>query len=244
MLVVGFAALIATAAALSAAVIEAENLMFTSPSDLGRSGGESQTSPVAASAAPGAGGPPAGASIFSSAGPDPGAAAAFSTAGVASAAGAPDTQPPPFFPPVEGDNLEGKRFQLPNDFEGERNIVLIAFQRGQQAQVDTWVPFLRQLAVEQPGLRYYELPTIKEMGRVMRWVINSGMARGIEDAKARAATITLFIDKGPFIQALSIRTEEAINLVVVDRAGRVYWQTIGTYTPEKERALREVLGGR
>jgi hypothetical protein len=157
---------------------------------------------------------------------------------------APGTTIQPFFPEVEGDNLEGKRFRLPADFEGERNVVLIAFQRGQQAQVDTWVPLLRQLAAEQPDLRYYELPTIKEMGRVMRWVINSGMARGIEDPKARAATITLYIDKGPFTQALGIRTEEAVSLAVVDRLGRVYWQTIGTYTPEKERALRGVLAER
>jgi hypothetical protein len=144
---------------------------------------------------------------------------------------------------VEGDNLEGKRYHLPADFEGERNVVLIAFQRRQQAQVDTWAPFLRKLAVERPDLRYYELPTIKEMGRVMRWVINRGMARGIEDPKARAATITLYTDKEPFIEALGLRTEEAISIVVVDRLGRVYWQTIGTYTPEKERVLREVLGG-
>ena len=175
---------------------------------------------------------------------DPSAAETPSFAGVSSDTGAAESPTQPFFPEVEGDNLEGKRFHLPADFEGERNVVLIAFQRGQQAQVDTWVPFLRRLAADQPALRYYELPTIKEMGRVMRWVINRGMARGIEDAKARAATITLYIDKGPFTRALGIGTEEAISLVVVDRVGRVYWQTIGTYTPEKERALREVLGAR
>ena len=60
---------------------------------------------------------------------------------------------------------------------------------------------------------------IKEMGSVMRWVISGGMARGIEDPKARAAVITLYIDKRPFTQAFDIRTEEAIILVVVDRLG-------------------------
>lgn len=151
---------------------------------------------------------------------------------------------PPFFPEVTGDNLEGKRFRLPADFEGTRNVVLIAFEREQQAQVDTWIPALRQLVAEQADLRYYELPTIKEMSRVMRWVINGGMARGIDDPKARAATITLYIDKEPFTRALGIATEQVISLVVVDRSGRIDWQTVGTYTPEKERALREVLAGR
>jgi hypothetical protein len=149
--------------------------------------------------------------------------------------------PEPVFPTVQGENLEKRLFRLPADFEGEMNVVLIAFQREQQAQVDTWVPFLRQFAAEQPRLRYYELPTIKKMGGIMRWIITGGMARGIDDPKARAATITLFLDKEPFCRALGIRTEDVITVAVVDRSGRVHWQTVGTCTPEKEEAVRMVL---
>jgi hypothetical protein len=156
----------------------------------------------------------------------------------------PPSQPAaPTFPAVEGENIDGKRFRLPGDFEGDLNVVLIAFQRDQQEQVDTWVPALRQLGTEFKTVRYYELPTIKEMGRLMRWVITSGMSRGIDDPLARAATITLFIDKESFRTSLDIRHEDAITLVVVDRNGRVYWQTVGVYTAEKEKALRTVLGG-
>ena len=46
------------------------------------------------------------------------------------------------FPVVQGKNLEGRSFHLPHDFEGDMNIVVVAFQRHQQAAVDTWMPAL------------------------------------------------------------------------------------------------------
>jgi hypothetical protein len=148
---------------------------------------------------------------------------------------------PSTFPLVEGANLEDRRFRLPEDFEGGRNIVLIAFEREQQAEVDTWLPLARSLESEIPGVRSYELPTIRELPGVLRGWITGGMARGIPDAQARASTITLFLDKDEFRRALQIRSEKTITVVVTDREGRICWQTTGTWTPEKEAALRRVL---
>ena len=51
------------------------------------------------------------------------------------------------FPNVSGSNLERKRLELPDDFAGQINIVLVAFQRWQQAEVDTWIPAARQYAL-------------------------------------------------------------------------------------------------
>ena len=57
------------------------------------------------------------------------------------------------FPRVEGSNLEGKRFALPTDFETEYNVVVVASRREQQADVDSWLPFLRQQNVVARGVR-------------------------------------------------------------------------------------------
>jgi hypothetical protein len=145
------------------------------------------------------------------------------------------------FPAVEGANLDGKEFRLPADFEGERNIVLIAFEREQQAEVDTWLPAVRRLEAEIPGVRGYELPTIRKLPGLLRGWITGGMASGIPDAKARATTITLFLDKEEFRRSLQIATERTITLVVTDRDGKIFWQTLGVWTPEKEAALRTIV---
>ena len=95
------------------------------------------------------------------------------------------------FPSVEGSNLEGERFTLPTSFKSPLNVVLVAFKREQQGDVDTWMPFLRTLRENRRDLSVYELPTLGRRYRVMRSFIDGGMRRGIPDSTVRAATITL-----------------------------------------------------
>ncbi|MHB1312724.1 MAG: hypothetical protein ACYC3L_11980 [Gemmatimonadaceae bacterium] len=148
------------------------------------------------------------------------------------------------FPTVTSQNLEGKALTLPRDFGGARNVVFVAFLRKQQADVDTWVPFVKQALARHPGNDYYEIPTIRKMVAPMRWMINRGMKGGIDDRSARDRTVTLYIDKAPFKQALGIADENAIQVLVVDRAGQVLWRTTGTFDAEKGEELEAALAGR
>lgn len=146
------------------------------------------------------------------------------------------------FPRVEGENLEGRHFVLPQDFEGAVNLVAIAFARHQQEDVDGWMPFLRTLARGRRGVRVYELPTLGRRYRLMRPMIDRGMRGGIPDPAVRAATITLYIDKTPFRRALGISGEERIQVLVVGRDGRVYGRAEGTYSPEAGAELARIVG--
>jgi len=135
------------------------------------------------------------------------------------------------FPRVDGSNLEGKRFALPGDFEAEYNVVLVAFRREQQADVDSWLPFLREQKLAERGIRVYELPTLNRSYRLIRGFIDGGMARGIPEKATREATITLYIDKSPFKKALAIASEDRIVTLIVARDGRVLWRGDGRFTP-------------
>ena len=145
------------------------------------------------------------------------------------------------FPVVKSDNLEGRTFILPTDFGGDRNVVFVAFQREQQKDVDTWVPFVTKQIAANPGTEYYELPTIKRMISPMKWMINKGMSRGIPDKAAREHTITLYIDKEPFKKDLAITDEQSIHVLIVDRAGTVLWRTSGLFSDAKGAALAAAL---
>lgn len=150
-------------------------------------------------------------------------------------------QPAAHFPVVKSDNLEGRTFTLPKDFGGERNVIFVAFQREQQKDVDTWVPFVTKQIAAHPGTEYYELPTIKKMISPMKWMINKGMSGGIPDKAAREHTITLYIDKEPFKKELGITDERVIQVMIVDRAGAVLWRTAGLFSDEKGAALAAAL---
>jgi hypothetical protein len=145
------------------------------------------------------------------------------------------------FPKASGSNLERKRIELPEGFAQEFNIVLIAFQQWQQAEVDTWIPAARQLESRYDGVCYYELPVIQRFNLLARTFINEGMRAGIPDPLSRARTITLYLDKPAFRQALEMPDEEHIYILLVDRDGEVLWRERERYSEAKGAALADLL---
>ena len=147
------------------------------------------------------------------------------------------------FPAVKASNLEGQQFSLPGDLKGDRNLVLIAFQREQQTQVDTWLKEMKRFQEADAGFQYYELPTISRLNPLTRWFIDTGMRRGIPDKTARERTITLYLDKKPFTDALQLPTENNIYALLVDRSGTVLWRAEGVFDESKGEGLRQALRG-
>ncbi|MBE0409864.1 MAG: hypothetical protein IBX69_09045 [Anaerolineales bacterium] len=145
------------------------------------------------------------------------------------------------FPNVQGSNLMREKIHLPQDFEGKINIVLIAFQQWHQKLVDSWIPAVERLETDFSGLVYYELPTIQSMNFLAKAFINEGMRAGIPNLKPRRRTITLYLDKEPFRQALEIASEDSITVLLVDKDGEVLWSCDGSYEIDKELALKEVI---
>lgn len=145
------------------------------------------------------------------------------------------------FPTVTGSNLEGQRFTLPRDLAGELNLLFIPFQRWHQDWVDTWIPTANHLVAAYPRLHYYELPTLPQMNPLARMSIDFGMKMGIPDRTARAATITLYLDKDRYRRALDIPDEQTITLLLVDRSGTILWRATGAYAPDTARELGAVV---
>lgn len=145
------------------------------------------------------------------------------------------------FPLVEGSNLEGRKFTLPAEFDGELNVVFVAFKREQQADVETWVPFVKGAVARHAALHVYEVPTLGRNFRFIRRLIDGGMARGIPDKATRETTITLYIDKAPFERALGITTEDVIRVLLVARGGRILWSGDGVYSAESAALLTAAI---
>jgi hypothetical protein len=147
----------------------------------------------------------------------------------------------PLFPKVSGSNLNEKAFNLPADFEGERNIIFVAFERWHQSQVDTWMPATQKIVEKDKTLRFYEIPTLSNMAPIARKFIDNGMRGGIPDKAVRAITITLYINKENFRSWLNLPNEKQIYVLVVDKKGNVLWREEGVFTEEKGKALSAYL---
>lgn len=133
------------------------------------------------------------------------------------------------FPALQARNLEGVVHDLPDVFAGDPSVVVVAFERHQQREVDTWAPWLSGLRDRLPGLEVYELPAIKRRWLPARGFIDAGMRAGIPDLDTRQRTLTAYTDVGALTRALRIDSTSTIALFVVARSGKIVWSGRGAY---------------
>jgi hypothetical protein len=134
-------------------------------------------------------------------------------------------------------NLEGAELDLPAAFAGDPSIVIVAFERHQQDDVDSWLPWLGELREGLPGLEVYELPAIKRRWLPARRFIDGGMRAGIPDPATRQRTLTAYTDTGALSRALRIDSTSTIALFVVSRGGVIVWSGRGAYDRNAAAAL-------
>ncbi|NHJ05950.1 MAG: hypothetical protein EAX90_14075 [Candidatus Heimdallarchaeota archaeon] len=144
------------------------------------------------------------------------------------------------FPNIKGSNLEGRKFSIPKDLDGELNFLIIPFLRHQQFLVDRWVIHLSKLQKKYPFFEYYEIPTLAKTYTTVRFMIDGGMRAGIPDVKTRERTITVYTLKGPLKKKLGIDTEQTIYLYLL-KGDLILWEEFGEVTEEKVAKLEEVL---
>lgn len=147
------------------------------------------------------------------------------------------------FPTVRGTSLTDAELALPRDLEGELNLLAIAFHRGHQKEVDTWIPLFRELESTAPGLAGYEIPTISGSWRPLRWFIDGGMKSAIPDPLTRRRTVTVYGDVSRVTGALGLPDRERIAVVLIDREGEVFWMARGPLEGKPPRDLLEAVGG-
>ncbi len=130
---------------------------------------------------------------------------------------------------------------MPGDFQGEMNLVFIAFQQWHQAWINSWLPIARQLEETYPGVQYYETPVIYRMNKLSQTFINQGMRAGIPNRTSRQKTITLYVDKESFRRALDIPDEETIWVMLLDSKGNLLWRDDGAFSPAKGQSLASFI---
>ena len=151
------------------------------------------------------------------------------------------------FPRLPARDLEGLDAWLPGAFSGQRNVVIVAFRRQQQALVDSWVPWLEEHATADPGFRFYELPTIGRQWAPVRNMIDGGMAAAIREPEILRRTLTVYGDVRRLTGPLGIDDRSTVTLLVVDGGGTVQWAGAGGFDEatavELDAALQDPWAG-
>lgn len=142
-------------------------------------------------------------------------------------------------PKVSTRDLNGVRRTLP---DGRLSVLLVAYERWQQFEVDSWVPSLKALERMYDEVGYYELPVVGRIDPLKRRRLDFFMRRGIPDAETRARTLTFYADAPGFREPLGIPDEDHVAVLLVDTDGLVLWRASGPFTLGAERGLRAAVG--
>lgn len=143
---------------------------------------------------------------------------------------------PSHFPPFEGKNLNGETLTL-GDTNAPMTLIFVAFKQEQQPEVDGWIDAVEPLKTSHPVFDYVELPTIKPVSRVVKFMIYRGMRSGIKDAEKRARIVTQYVDIPAYMETLQLTDEDVIATFAVGKDGRILQRWLG---PVNETALQEL----
>lgn len=142
-----------------------------------------------------------------------------------------------YFPQLIGIDLEGQKRQLPQSFNNKINIVVVAFKREQQKNVNGWIKVADEIILNRSDVNFYELPLIYELNPISRSFINNGMRRGVLGEKARKRTITVYTNRQKFFEMMNMK-EENIYLLVLDKEGKILHRIEGDATNEAISQLK------
>jgi hypothetical protein len=132
------------------------------------------------------------------------------------------------FPSLSARDLERTERTLPDAFSGAWNLVVVAFRRQQQTQVDQWVAWHSSVATDRPGFECWEIPVIGAMWSPARTFIDGGMAQAVREVHARQHTLTVYTNVAKATYALDIADTGTVTALLVDADGRIRWRTAGT----------------
>ncbi len=145
------------------------------------------------------------------------------------------------FPRISGETLTRQQMSLPEDLEGENNLVFVAFQRRHQDDVDHWLRELGDIETTFDGLALYEVPLLMRFPRFYRQWIDDGMRAGIPDPKTRSRTITVYTNRRHFLDAVGLPDESDIFVTLLDQEGRMVWTHVGSPTKDALGELTAIL---
>jgi hypothetical protein len=141
------------------------------------------------------------------------------------------------FPEVTAESLAGTKVSIPDSALGKITLVVVAFLRENQSQLDSWLePFIEKFG-NREGFTFYEVPMIAGGYRIMRFIIDGGMRGGIPEPKHKHV-VTMYGDVDGYLNALRLDRQYGYAFLL-DKAGIIRWQGQGFSTQESRNKLFE-----
>jgi hypothetical protein len=142
------------------------------------------------------------------------------------------------FPEVAGQALSRQRVRLPGDLAGAPAVLLVAYERRTQGDIDRWSDFLER---EVPELAAFEVPTIPSLvWRPLAGWIDAGMRGGVP-RELWSRVVTLYEDGAQVRAFLGDRRGGRAHVTLLDAGGVVRWFAADGFSEGAGRDLLRTL---
>lgn len=135
------------------------------------------------------------------------------------------------FPNLAAETLSGTRFQTPDPARKTSHVILIAFKRGVQPQIDEWLSALSGTVANSSDIEMYEVPMLAGGWRLMSGIIDGGMRSGIPQQK-HSSVATFYGDIKRYKDILDMEQEDHCYLYIIDPQGTIQFAATGPPSPE------------
>jgi hypothetical protein len=117
---------------------------------------------------------------------------------------------------LELENLAGQLQSWPSDLVVPKTVVIVGFERSHQTDVENWI---EALGLPNDGA-YAQVLVLGRGAALVRGIIDGGLKKAFDDAQ-EARTFTVYQSADSFSDAFHITDRSIINVLVVDREGRI-----------------------
>lgn len=135
------------------------------------------------------------------------------------------------FPKISAKTLAGTKITLPDTAKGNITLIIIAFKRESQPQLDSWLkPFMKEFNGK-PGFTFYEVPMLAIYWKLLGWMIDSGMRSGIKEEKHKNV-MTYYGNYKHYQRVLKLDDITFGYAFLLDREGIIRWHGRGYATKD------------
>ncbi len=143
-------------------------------------------------------------------------------------------------PTLTAKRLDQQLVTLPHGLPAERTLALVAFNRSQRGEIDSWIKGLR--LGHDPSIPWFKMPVFNDPGsEVARNDLQNQMLARHPAGADLSRLVPVFTDRDAFIRAAGLSGTEHAWVLVLNREGKVLARAEGLYNEAKAQALRETL---
>jgi hypothetical protein len=125
-------------------------------------------------------------------------------------------------PAIETADLNGTIRNFPAGLPSNPTLLIAAFDRVQQDEVDRMFGLMAEAGLAKTGLSALEIPVIENPGFIGRVFIDNGMRGGIPSTQTRSIVFTLYVPSlANWLASTGIPSTNDVHVLAVARDGRI-----------------------